>query len=905
MSCRRPAVTLPMRRVQSATWLSFLLGLLFWFTGQFAWAVPVDVGHDALTDAKPLALLPSMSVLEDPAEQLDVKAAMASPGWKAASGASLNPGYTASSFWLRGTLYNSGEQPVTRWLSVGPARLESVDYFRLGADDGTTQETILSGNRLPLSTRPVAATIPVFPITLAPGERMTFALRVHSRSAIDIDPQLWEPVDFRQQEGRDLVMQAFLIGPSLMLALYALIQGWSLRDRGFLLLFCWIALAVLYNMAIQGYLYRYVLQTGGAWVLRAPATLGGLTTVFYAAATMTFVGLDRVPAWKWIYRAVTAFLLAGCVWTVLGNYREGTIYSNSVVATFNVLWAVSMVDAWRRGLPNARLFLLSFGIVWLVQLLALLEFHGVLNPGWHAHLRLLWLTELATLLMMSALVVHRSREMSAAHAAAQQALLDAKSQQQIKLERAVVERTQALQTALIKADEANRAKTDFLTRVSHDLRTPLTSIIGFAELMHSADRDNAERGRIIGRSARHMLAMVNDLIDYARGGEPDTLHSAPVYVHALLEAIAQEGAELARRRGNRFEFRIEQPIPAILELDAKGLRRVLGNLLDNSTKYTTDGTIELRVGCEGDAQPSSPVRLTFTVRDTGLGIAPEDQQRIFEPFQRLDVARTLPGIGLGLSIVRQWIERMGGTLQVESAPGTGTSMRVSLTAQVATEDLVPRHHVSDIGANVPSIDGGGLRIWIAEDTADIRRLLSDELSSLGFVVETAPDGASMIERMTQANGTRPDLLLTDYLMPHADGLAVLRAARDHLPGVPVVVLSAVPQTAQAGNDSTALEFDAVLLKPVNFPELQDTLARLLGLPRIQPVSETPEAPPLICPPPQALADARALIDLGAISDLIDWADALKLEHPQCEVFARQVRQLATRGDLTGLHQFCR
>lgn len=904
MSGCRPATTLPARRPRRAACLLFVLGLLIWLAGQLAWAAPVDVGHDTATDTKPLALLPYLAMLEDPAGRLDLTAAMASPGWKAAPGERLNRGYTASRFWFRGTLYNSSAQPVTRWLSVGSARLESVDFFRLRASDGTTQETILSGNRLPFSTRPVAATIPVFPITLAPGERISFVLQVHSRSAVNIDPQLWEPAAFRQTEGRDLVMQAFLVGPALILAIAALIQGWSWRDRSFLLLSVWICLAVLYSTAIQGYLYRYVLQSGGAWTLRAPSTLGTLTTVCYAATTMTFVGLGRIAVWKWAYRGVAVLLLAGCAWTALGDYRAGAAYSNMVVASFNVLWAISMMDAWRRGLPNARLFMLSFGFVWLVQLVGLLEFQGVLDHGWHANLGLSWLAELATLLMMSALVAQRLREISAAHTAAQQALLDAKSQQQIQLERAVVERTHELHTALIKADEANRAKTDFLTRVSHDLRTPLTSIIGFAELVQSADRDSAERGRIISRSARHMLAMVNDLIDYAQGGEPDALHSAPVYVHALLDVIAQEGAELARRRGNRFVFRIEQPIPPVLELDTKGLRRVLGNLLDNATKYTTDGTIELLVSCAGDVQPAGTVQLMLTVKDTGLGIAPEDQQRIFEPFQRLDDARTLPGIGLGLAIVRQWVERMGGTLQIESAPGAGTSMRVSLTAQVATEDLVPRHHVSDIGAGVPSIDGTGLRIWIAEDTADIRRLLSDELSSLGFAVETAPDGASIIEQMKLTNGARPDLLLTDYLMPGANGLAVLRAAREHLPGVPVVMLSAVPQAVPAGNGGAAPEFDAALLKPVNFVELQDTLARLLGLQRIPPIAESPEAPPLVSPPPQALAAAQALIDLGAISDLIDWADALRLEHPQYEVFAGQVRQLATRGDLTGLQQLC-
>lgn len=904
MSAPARAIRSSGRRLRRVVCVVFVLGLLMWLAGRTAWAEPVDVRRGGGTDPQSLALLPTLSVLEDRTGQLDLRAALASTGWKPISGTSLTPGYSASRFWLQGTLYNSGTEHVTRWLAIGPARLESVDYFRLVPGEDAARESILAGNRLPLSTRAVAATIPVFPVTLAPGERVTFVVRIYSRSAIDLDPRLWEPAAFRQQEGQDLMLQAFLVGPALLLALYALIQGWSWRDRAFLRLFGWICLAVLYNMAIQGYLYRYVLQAGGEWVLRAPSTLGVLTTVFYAATTVTFVGLGRIAAWKWLYRVVVVLLLVGGVWTALGDYRAGAIYSNVVVASFNVLWAISMAHAWRRGLPNARLFMLSFGVVWLVQVIGLLEIHGILSSGWHAGLKLSWLAELATLLMMGALVIQRSREMSAAHAAIQQVLLDAKSQEQLKLEHAVVERTQELRTALIDADEANRAKTDFLARVSHDLRTPLTSIIGFAELVQTAGQENAERGRIIGRSARHMLAMVNDLIDYARGGEPDALHCAPVYVHALLDAVVQEGAELARRRGNQFSFRIERPLPPVLELDAKGLRRVLGNLLDNATKYTTDGCIELLIDCVGAVEIAQPVRLTFIVKDTGLGIAPADQQRIFEPFQRLDTARTQPGTGLGLAIVRQWVERMGGSLTVDSAPGVGTSMRLDVTAMVAAEDAVSRHHVADMGAAVPSIDGTGLCIWVAEDTADIRHLLADELSSLGFAVETAPDGASLIERMTQAGGAHPDLVLTDYLMPGADGFAVLRAARVHLPGVPVVVLSAILQTTAAGDDPAAPEFDAALLKPINLAELQETLARLLGLRRLPPVTDTSEAAPLVGPPPQARAVALALIDLGAISDLIDWADALCSEHPQCEAFATQVRQLATRGDLAALQRLC-
>jgi hypothetical protein len=136
-------------------------------------------------------------------------------------------------------------------------------------------------------------------------------------------------------------------------------------------------------------------------------------------------------------------------------------------------------------------------------------------------------------------------------------------------------------------------------------------------------------------------------------------------------------------------------------------------------------------------------------------------------------------------------------------------------------------------------------------------------------------------------------------------LAVLRAAREHLPGVPVVVLSAIPQATQDHEGNAPSGFDAILLKPVNFMELQNTLARLLKLDRIpSSAADAQAAPPLVSPPPQALAVAHMLIDLGAISDLIDWADAVASQYPGCEAFARKARQLATLGDLAELERLC-
>jgi len=297
--------------------------------------------------------------------------------------------------------------------------------------------------------------------------------------------------------------------------------------------------------------------------------------------------------------------------------------------------------------------------------------------------------------------------------------------------------------------------------------------------------------------------------------------------------------------------------------------------------------------------------LEFRVTDSGCGIAPEHQSLIFEPFERADAARSLPGIGLGLAIVRQWITRMQGTIAVDSTPGSGTVVTLRLPTEIAAEENIARHHVQEMAEAQPLIDGNGLLILVVEDSPDIRQLLMDQLSGFGFAVEVAVDGSSAIERMSHAGFARPDLLITDYLMPGADGVAVLRAARHYWPEVPVVLLSATPQANADGEENSLPAFDASLLKPVNFIELQATLGSLLQLDSISFPEQESEEMPLTLPPEKVLKTAHHLIDLGAISDLIDWADMLIAEYPQCELFVVRARQLIVHGNLVGLGKLCR
>ncbi|VVE89355.1 ATP-binding protein [Pandoraea bronchicola] len=865
-------------------------------------ASPIDLA----SAPSPLKLDTQLRLLEDPSARLDATQALAAPGWRDVTPSMLNPGYSRSAFWLQGSVANLGKESVTRWLSVGIVRLEDVRFYSMPA--GSTQPTVtwLAGHTVPLKRHPIVSETSVFPITLAPGDRLTFLVRVETRSSVSIVPQLWRPDDFRVIESRNVMIAMLLAGSMMSIALYAFVLGIARRDKVFLLLALATVTQIAQDMAFQGYLYRFLLPQGGEFIVRAPSFFSPMTAGFFSAMVLNFTVLRRVTLWRWTYRAMIGVMAGMTVWVAFGDHRTAAFTHLQLLSVFNVIWVVSLIDGWRRGSANARLCLLSFSPGCAVLFWRLAIINGLLPEDWIANAALGWSANVSVLLMLTIIVAGRSRELVRKQRAAQHALLQARREEQARLANAVDTRTRELQAALIAADEANSAKNDFLARISHDLRTPLTSIIGFADLVQSGGREDADRGRIIRRSAHHMLAMVNDLIEYAGGGTADALQVAPVYTHAFIDGMVHEGMSLARKHDNVFLLDVSPSLPPLLAFDAKRVRQVLGNLLDNAAKYTANGTISLSLSATPDPTRAGIVHVRFAVEDSGCGMAKDDLSRIFEPFARLDRARRLPGVGLGLAIVQQWVERMDGTITLDSTPDVGTRVAFTLPLRLAREaDLVPQSFAGATHA-LPPLDGSGHHLWLAEDSPEIRQFLHDELASLGFTVRMFTDGEALIAALDNPAQTRPDLVITDHMMPNADGLAVARATRGRWPEVPVLAISASPQIV-AGSG-----YDACLLKPIELADLRNALARLLDLHRDDALAGAAQRGdanpaddmPLLRPSREHLLQARQLIAMGAITDLMDWARRLSDQAPQFDGFARHVHQLAQRGDLAGLSELC-
>ncbi len=398
--------------------------------------------------------------------------------------------------------------------------------------------------------------------------------------------------------------------------------------------------------------------------------------------------------------------------------------------------------------------------------------------------------------------------------------------------------TERLQAALSVARESNEAKSQFLANMSHDIRTPINAIVGMAAIArHNKGNDDKidECLDIIERSSQHLLGLINDVLDMARieSGQMQ-MHESACTIDALAADVQAIIGPQAASKHQQFTVDISRAPRHMFLVDRMRLDQILLNLLSNAVKYTHEGGhVELAVQSEGERRPNF-ARVSFTVRDTGMGMAPELVERIFEPFERggSNVAG-IQGTGLGMSITKALVDAMGGTIDVKSELGRGSEFRVELTlhrdTRTADDDGAP-----DAKTAAASFDASGAHFLLAEDN-DINALVMEELlGERGATIERAADGEEAVAAFAAAEAGRFDAVLMDVMMPNMDGYAAARAIRA-LPNrdarsIPIVALTANAFSSDV-KDALAAGMNAHVAKPINMNELIATLGKLGAIKR--------------------------------------------------------------------------
>ncbi|WP_374653879.1 ATP-binding protein [Phenylobacterium sp.] len=358
---------------------------------------------------------------------------------------------------------------------------------------------------------------------------------------------------------------------------------------------------------------------------------------------------------------------------------------------------------------------------------------------------------------------------------------------QHRLAALLARRTAAARAAEARARAASQAKSDFLATISHEIRTPLNSILGFTSLVvDQADLtpENQRRLELVGRAGRSLAEIVGDLLDFSKveAGALE-LNLAPASPAAVLRDAVAIAAPAAEAKGVDLRIEIALEEAPRFQLDEARLRQVILNLLSNAVKFTPQGQVTARATLNADAG-----LLRFEVEDTGIGIAPEVQQRLFQRFTQADssISRRFGGTGLGLAISRAFVTQMGGRIGVVSAQGEGSTFWIELPVQLATAEAAQQ---SPAQAAALSPDRAP-QILLVDDHPLNRELGEAILVLAGCEVATAEDGA---EAVVALGRRRFDLVLMDVHMPVMDGLAAARAIRA-MPGpearTPILALTA-------------------------------------------------------------------------------------------------------------------
>lgn len=350
---------------------------------------------------------------------------------------------------------------------------------------------------------------------------------------------------------------------------------------------------------------------------------------------------------------------------------------------------------------------------------------------------------------------------------------------------------QALHEAKEAAQAADRAKSNFLATMSHEIRTPMNGVLGMLELLSLGELDTDQRTtvRVIHESTRSLQRLIDDILDLSKI-EADKLdiHPEPASIEHLMSDIHALFSGAAISRGLEFSCTADSDIPPAVCIDSLRLKQILNNLISNALKFTPSG--EIRVRAERVRSDVENDRLRFAVADTGIGIASDDQARLFQPFTQADetITRNFGGTGLGLTICKRLVELMDGVIELDSAPGRGTTMTFTLPLERADANELPADHEAEEvvlpgpafrrrrpAPSAKAAEEEGTLVLVVDDHPTNRLVLVRQLDALGYAAETAEDGIEALELWKTG---RYGLLLLDVNMPRMDGFEVTREIRE-------------------------------------------------------------------------------------------------------------------------------
>ena len=407
------------------------------------------------------------------------------------------------------------------------------------------------------------------------------------------------------------------------------------------------------------------------------------------------------------------------------------------------------------------------------------------------------------------------------------------------------EARQQTEESIMRTNNANKAKSNFLASTSHEIRTPMNAILGIndmilGELQNSPDNESQKASLDIKKSGEYLLNLVNNILDISKieAGKMDLYENSYHLWEVLKECENFVNEKMKGKNGIKFILDVDKSLPEHLFGDVIRLKQLLTNLLDNAVKYTSSGSVALKVS--GERQSGNTIKVTFVIEDTGIGMKPEDQQKIFEPFERANLVetRSMLGAGLGLTLVKNIIDIMSGIIEMKSEYGKGTSITVTLPQKISRADNITLGEYEEhmlVAANSSVIDESAqegpdtwpdARILVVDDTPVNLVVAKGMLKDSGAEIDTCESGEGALEMMKNSHY---DVVFLDHMMPGMNGIETLNRmkTKEYSKGVKFIAL-----TANAGVNARAeyiaCGFDDYLPKPFKRSEMMRILKACLN-----------------------------------------------------------------------------
>ncbi len=763
------------------------------------------VSFDEHTSRLPLGH--SIDVFEDvrgTADIADITSAALADSFRRHDRDVLNAGYSRSVFWIRLDLDyrpQESQDPAPWLLELAYPPLDRLDLYLPGAD-GKYQLAQRTGDTLPFASRPISLTNYLFDLKLAPGKPLRVYLRLESQGSIQAPLTLWSPKAYMENLPGNVYVLGIIYGVLLVMLVYNLFIFVSVRDTSYLYYILYIASFGLYQVSVNGAGIEYFWPNSPWWANAATPFLIGSAGLFGCQFARSFLHTrEHSP---WVDRTLLALMAVGALVMLLAfsaSYALSLRLATYLALAFVVVIFSAGILAWLRGMRVARYFIFAWTAFLLGGTINTLMVLGFLPNVFFT----MYSGQIGSALEVGLLSL---------------ALADRINAMKEERTRILQESSRKLEQLNLELANSNRLKDEFLATVTHELRTPMSGVIGSLELMQTVpmDVELAQYQKTATGSARDMMRMVNDilaLIELQAGKLYP--RREPFSLRGLFDSLRAQYAPRAEAKGLRFDLQLDENLPDTLEGDAGKLAQTLGYLLDNAIKFTHQGGVSLRV--DGQRQ-SDGVALRVTVQDSGIGFETPADDALYQRFHQLDgsLTREYGGLGIGLALCRQLTELLGGQLQHHSSPGRGSRFVLELNlGQPAQSFSVPPRRAGGQALRRPD----QCTVLVVEDNAINQLVIRGMLLKLGYRVRTADNGSEAIDLLRREG---VDAVLLDCQMPIMDGFATCRAIRALPQGGELPVL-AITAHSHSGDRERCLAagMSDYLAKPVKFEELQTLL----------------------------------------------------------------------------------